>query len=309
MTRAPVSQTVGPTAIATAVLMSAMWGANVVGTKITLEAIPPIWNAFWRMALGLPILMLWARAGGVDLWPERRDWRPLMLLSSLFSIQIIVLNISIQLTSAAYSAVLVNAAPILTNVIAHYYVPDDRLSRMRVLGLAIAFAGVFSVLSGKPETRLAPAPLLGNILALVTAALIGVRMVYTQRLVQSLNSTKTIVWQVTLAIPVFVLTALYFEPLPVAAEITPRIAIAMLYCGVGVVGIAFILWVRLLEKHPPGLISVFVFGTPLFGVWFSALLFDEKISPTLGVGVAAVAIGVLLVTIEKRLARTRQPVT
>ncbi len=305
MTRRPSAEPVGAVAIATAVLMSAMWGANVVGTKITLEAFPPIWNAFWRMALGLPILLLWARAGGVDLRPEPSQWRPLVLLSGLFSIQIILLNVSIQLTSAAYSAVLVNAAPILTNVIAHYYVPDDKLSKMRALGLAIAFAGVFSVLSGRPETRLAPAPMLGNILALVTAALIGVRMVYTQRLVQDLNSTKTIVWQVTMAIPVFVLTGAVFEGAPVAGQVTPQIAAAMLYCGSGVVGIAFILWVRLLEKHPPGLISVFVFGTPLFGVVFSAIVFGERISPTLGLGVAAVALGVLLVTLEKRLAAGR----
>lgn len=301
MTNRLAATSIRPAAIATAVGISAMWGANVVGTKITLEAVPPIWNAFWRMALGLPCLLLWARAGGVELWPKQRDWRLLMQLSALFSVQIILLNVSIQLTSAAYSSVLINASPILTNVIAHYFVPDDRLSRLRVLGLTIAFAGVFSVLSGRPEARLAPAPLLGNLLSLLTAALIAVRMVYTQRLVQTLNSTMTIVWQVALATPVFAVTALMFETAPAAADITPRIAIAMLYCGIGVVGIAFILWVRLLAAHPPGLISVFVFGTPLFGVWFSALLFDERISPTLGVGVAAVAVGVLLVTIEKRM--------
>ena len=110
---------------------------------------------------------------------------------------------------------------------------------------------------------------------------------------------------VTMATPVFLLGGWFFEPMPRIEDITPRIVIAMLYCGLGVVGIAFILWVRLLERHPPGLISVFVFGTPLFGVAFSALLFGERISPTLGLGVAAVAVGVLLVTLEKRLTRTQ----
>ena len=93
MTRRAAAEPVGAVAIATAVLMSAMWGANVVGTKITLEVFPPIWNAFWRMALGLPILLLWARAGGVELRPEREQWKPLILLSGLFSVQIILLNI------------------------------------------------------------------------------------------------------------------------------------------------------------------------------------------------------------------------
>ena len=304
MTARTESRQVGAAAVASAVLIAAMWGGNIVGTKITLEAFPPVWNAFFRMLFGLPVLLIWARYDTVRLWPQSGEWRPLMLLGGLFGIQIILLNHSIQLTSAAYSAVLVNASPILTSAIAHFVVPGDRLSRMRMLGLSIAFAGVISVLAGRPEERFAPAPLLGNGLSLVTAALIGVRMVYTQRLVQRMNSTKAIVWQVSFALPVFLAVAALTEPELLVGPATPRVLAAFLYCSWGVVGIAFILWVRLLERHPPGLISVFVFPTPLFGVLFSALLFGERINPALAVGVAAVAAGVLLVTLEKRGSQT-----
>ncbi|MEZ5362226.1 MAG: DMT family transporter [Bryobacterales bacterium] len=286
--------------VLTAVGLSAMWGGNVVGIKITLETLPPVWCAFWRMLIGLPTLWIWARVGGVDLMPKPGEGRPLLLLGGIFGFQIMLLNWSVQLTSAAYSAVLVNAAPILTNVIAHFFVADDRLSKLRVLGLALAFGGVSAVLLGKPDERLATAPLLGNALALATALAIASRMVYTQRLVQGINSTRTIFWQVVFALPLFLIVALLTEE-PLAGPITVRTAAAMAYCSFGVVGIAFIVWVRLLEKYPPGLLSVFVFPMPLFGVLFSALIFRESISPSLAAGVALVAIGILIVTLEKRV--------
>ena len=285
--------------VATAVLLSAMWGGNVVAIKITLETFPPVWCAFWRMLIGLPVLWVWARMGGVDLWPRAGEWRPLLVLGGVFGLQIMLLNWSVNLTSAAYSAVLVNAAPIFTNAIAHFVVPDDRLSKLRMLGLALAFTGVSAVLLGRPDERLATAPLLGNALAVATALAIGARMVYTQRLVQAVNSTRTIFWQVVLALPLFFIVALATEQ-PLAGPLTLRTAGAMAYCSFGVVGIAFIVWVRLLEKYPPGLLSVFVFPMPLFGVLFSALIYAERIGPILALGVALVAVGILIVTGEKR---------
>jgi drug/metabolite transporter (DMT)-like permease len=284
-------------------LLSAIWGGNVVAIKITLETFPPVWCAFWRMLIGLPVLWAWARMGGVDLRPAPGEWRPLMILGAVFGFQIMLLNWSVSLTSAAYSAVLVNAAPIFTNAIAHFVVPDDRLSKLRMLGLAVAFSGVSAVLLGRPDERLASAPLLGNALAVATALAIAARMVYTQRLVQAVNSTRTIFWQVVFSLPLFLAVALATER-PLAGPPTVRTAAAMAYCSFAVVGVAFIVWVRLLEKYPPGLLSVFVFPMPLFGVLFSALIYAERVSPSLAAGVALVALGILIVTGEKRLRST-----
>ena len=48
--RAP--QKPGAAAMATALLLSAMWGLNIVGIKVALATFPPAWNAFWRALLG-----------------------------------------------------------------------------------------------------------------------------------------------------------------------------------------------------------------------------------------------------------------
>jgi len=73
-----------------------------------------------------------------------------------------------------------------------------------------------------------------------------------------------------------------------------------MYCSVGVVGGAFVLWASLLRNNPAGLLTVFVFPTPLFGVLFSSLIFGELLSAELVVGVLGVALGILVVSLDRR---------
>ena len=286
-------------AIATALLLSAMWGLNIVGIKVALAAFPPIWSAFWRVLLGWPVLWLWARAGRIDLKPGPDEIRPLAFLGAFFAIQIILLNTSIDWTSAAYASVLLNAAPVYINLIAHFVVPGDRLSGQRLIGLTLAFCGVGFVMLGRPDASLAPRPALGNVLAALTAVIIACRMIYTKQLVQAIDSTKAMFWQVGFSIPIFLVCATLTEPMLVG-PLTLGPVLSWLYCSFGVVGVAFILWVRLLKSNSPGLLSVFVFPTPIFGVLFSALIFAERVSSDLVIGVLGVAFGILLVTLEGR---------
>lgn len=67
--------------MATALLLSAMWGLNIVGIKVALATFPPAWNAFWRALLGWPVLWAWARHGRVRLKLLPGETRPLVLLA------------------------------------------------------------------------------------------------------------------------------------------------------------------------------------------------------------------------------------
>ena len=278
-------------AVATALLLSAMWGLNIVGIKVSLAAFSPIWNAFWRVVVGWPVLWIWARAGRVRLRLGQGEAKPMLCLAALFTVQISMLNTSIDWTSAAFAAVLLNAAPVFINLIAHFAVPGDRLSLRRLAGLALAFGGVAVALLGRPDVTLAPRPLPGNALATATAAVIASRMVYTQRLVQSMSPVKVMVWQCGLSIPMFLAFAAATEPMLVG-PLTTGPVLAWLYCSVGIVGVGFVMWTRLLRDNSPGLLSVFVFPTPLFD--------GETLSAELVIGVLGVALGILVVSLERR---------
>jgi drug/metabolite transporter (DMT)-like permease len=216
-------------------------------------------------------------------------------------VQISLLNHGVNLTSAAYAVVLINSHPIFTNILAHYFIPGDRLSWMRIVGLTIAFAGISCIFLGKPEARLAPHPYWGNAIAVVSAFFVGVRSIATKRAVQRIDGTRAIFWTLIISLPMFFAMAWGFET-PTIAPLTWGPALAILYQGVVVAGVCFILWTRLLRDYPPGILSVFAFPTPVFGVLFSALAFSEALPATFLIGAGAVVTGILIVARQPRRA-------
>jgi drug/metabolite transporter (DMT)-like permease len=291
----PKIEHIGWSSAIVALWVSALWGGNVVALKVGLATVPPLWSAFWRFLSGAVAVVVWAKAVGISLKPRPEERGPLTILGVLFTLQITGLNVGVNSTSPAYAVVLLNSHPIFTNLIGHFFVPEDRLSRRRVFGLAIAFAGICYLAAGRPDAHLAPNPILGNVIVVVSASLLAARMVYTQRLVQTIEPVRPVVWQMLFSLPVFAATALWLEP-PTLRSLTPEPVLALLYQGVAIGGLCFVVWTRLLQRHSPGSLSVFGFSVPVFGVLLSALIFGEAITGRVLIGMAAVAAGIIIVT-------------
>jgi drug/metabolite transporter (DMT)-like permease len=278
-----------------ALCISALWGGNVVALKVGLATVPPLWSAFWRFLVAFVAVVVWAKSVGIPLKPRPGERWPLGILGFLFTLQITGLNLGVNATSPAYAVILLNSHPIFTNLISHFWVPEDRLSRQRVAGLAIAFGGICYLALGRPDAHLAPHPVLGNVIVVASAVLLAARMVYTQRLVQTIEPVRPVVWQMLLSLPVFLATALWLEP-PTLQPVTATPVLAILYQGVAIGGFCFVVWTRLLRRHSPGSLSVFGFSVPVFGVLLSAFIFGETITGRVIAGMLAVTVGIVIVT-------------
>ena len=57
---APGGEPIGPRTFLLAVLVSVLWGGNLVSIRVGVDSIPPLWSAFWRMAVGVVVVTGWA---------------------------------------------------------------------------------------------------------------------------------------------------------------------------------------------------------------------------------------------------------
>jgi len=288
-------QAIGWTTALIALGVCFLRGGNQVALKFGLTGFAPFSTAFLRMLVGAAAVGLWGLLRGADLRVLPDERRSLLQLTLLFLVQISVLHIGADYTSPAYATILINANPIFANLIAHFVVPEDRLSPIRVLGLAFAFIGVVIVSLGRPDAALASNPVFGNLAVLFSAILVAARLVYTQRLVQRIEPTKLVFWQMVLSLPGFALAA-WFVGEGMRGDITWQAITGVLYQGAVVSGLTFMVWATLLQKHSPGSLSVFSFTVPIFGVLLSSWLFGEALTPRLILGVLAVTGGITLAT-------------
>src|SRR5262245_32415798 len=199
---------------AMAVLISMLWGANTVVIKMGLEDAPPLRLACMRFVLGGVVICLWAWATGrfAGFRVEPAEWRPLVVLGLLFSVQMAATNVGTWLTSAAHASVLLNLYAVHTVVLAHFLVPGDRLTLRRLAGVLVAYAGTVMLFwrhgdAGSPT-------LLGDVVMFVSGLILAERTVYLVRAVHQLDAVKLLLSQAAMGTAVFLVTSTIFETQP-----------------------------------------------------------------------------------------------
>jgi drug/metabolite transporter (DMT)-like permease len=277
--------------------MALLWGGNTVAVKIGLAGIPPLALAGIRFFLGGATVLVWAVAAKHGLGLEREHRVPLGLLAALFLVQIACLNFGVKYTLASRSALFLATYPFWTALLAHFFVPGERLQPHTAAGLALAFSGLI-LLFGEGLLTHVGSPV-GDGFALASGFLLGVRMVYTKRLTAGVHPIKLLVWQSALSVPAFLLLSLLFEH-PSAPVLTLTVSGAILYQGIVVAGLCFIIQTTLIHRYSPSVVTAFGFATPVFGVLFSALILGEPVTPALLASLVLVAIGITVVNRSPR---------
>lgn len=277
-----------------ALLATSLWGGNVVALKIGLDVFPPLWSAWWRFVLGVGVVWLWASIKKIDPRPQPASWPWLLLLGLMFTGQITLLNFGLQFTSPAYGVIILNSHPLFANLVAQLMPSEKRLNTARIAGLLIAFAGVVFLALGRPVASLAPRPQLGNAMLVASSFLLGLRMVYTRWLLREIEPVTALLWQMGVTLPIFLPLAIWLEP-PMLKPLSLRVVLALIYQGVVVAGVCFVIWTALLRRHSAATLVSFSFTIPLFGMVFSWLVLGEPLDSRLLTAAAAVIVGTSLV--------------
>jgi drug/metabolite transporter (DMT)-like permease len=210
------------------------------------------------------------------------------------------------MTAASRASVFINTQPIQVAVLAHFFLPGDRLSPRKMAGLAAAFVGVvLVVLSARTDFAEAASWRKGDLVVLLAAFWWAVQTIYAKRLVVKVSPLAITLWQVVLCAFVTTLLSLVLEPWA-AWHVTGRLAMALLYVSVGVTTAGWALWFYVLREVEASVATTFLFAIPIIGVLAGWLLLNEPVGIGLLGGAILVAIGILLVTVP---VLTRRPVT
>ncbi len=283
--------------IALVLLLALLWGGNSVAIKIGLQDIPPLALAGFRFIIGLAAVTGWALFQRVRIKLEPGELVPLIWLSLIFLLQIIALNVGTHYTTSSRSIVLNSTYPLFTTLFAHFMLQGDRLTVPKSLGILLAFGGV--TFTFMESMNLASREyLLGDAIVLASGALLGLRVVATKRLVQSIHPYRLLIWSMLFSLPCFFLLSLIFEQ-GWEYQVSLSSVAAILYQGLVVAGFCFVAWTSVLQFYKASRLVVLFFATPLFGVLLSRLLLDEPLGLELIAGAVLVAAGIYLVNRTK----------
>lgn len=285
ITRQPLTARAG----ALALLLSTLWAGNPVANKAGLDDAGPMRLGWLRFAIGGVVVLIYAVATRQSFRVLRHEWVPLALLGTLFTVQLAFMNIGQDFSTAGHAVVVTSTFPLWTGVFAHFFVPGDRMSRSRTLGTLVAYSGVIAVFY-KGFADSSSDFLVGDLLLLGSAVLLGGRQVYLSQLGQGIAQHKLLISQGVFGVTTFVIASLIFES-DEAFVVTTRLVVALLYTGVLIAGLGFIGQTWLLKRYLPSRVTVISLSQPIFGVLFSWWILGESVGGELYIGAALVVVG------------------
>src|SRR3954470_24135921 len=123
-------------------VLCGIWGSTWLFIKLGLEDLPPITFAAIRFVLAALILTAIIVARGVR-WPRRRnDWLLIAIVGILqFSLNYGLVFWGEQHIPSGLAAVLQSTFPAFGLVIAHFYLPQERITALKVVGVLMGTAG------------------------------------------------------------------------------------------------------------------------------------------------------------------------
>lgn len=291
------------------IVLGIIWGGSFMGAKLALVGLGPMTVAALRLIIATSILVSFAYIfrNGLPKWKtgtDKRIWLHILGMG-LFTnaIPFTLLNWGQLRVSSGFAGISMAVVPLLILPLAHFLVPGDLMSRRKILGFIIGFAGVVilvgpSSFMGTSDDPLEPYARLACIGA---ACCYAIGSIITRRCppvgLLSYAAAGLLVGTIGM-VPV----ALYFEGIP-ALPGTQAI-LGIIYLGLFPTALATIMLVHLINQAGPSFMSLVNYQVPVWAVAFGVIFLGEALPASFLGALALILVGMGISQWKRRNGKT-----
>ena len=275
-------------------LLSAIWGSSFALIKVALDAgVPPVQVALARCLFGAVALWAVCAAQGASVPRDRRTWGHAAVVALLLnSVPFTLLAFGESKVDSVLAGVLNATTPLTTLAFALLVVPGEKVTRTRLAGLLLGFAGVLVLLGvwrGLDGDLLA-----GGLACLAATTCYGAGFAYTRRFFSGgpHRASALSAVQITCATVQLGLVAPVISGPP--AWPGAHAFLALLVLGAAGTGYAYVLNLDLIREAGATVAATVTYVTPLWSTALGALLLAEPVGWNTFAGGAVVIGGILL---------------
>lgn len=269
-------------------------GLNQALVKLVNAGFSPVFQVGLRSACAfLPVLLyaLWTRK---RLTVSDGTLGPGILLGILFSAEFCLLFVALDLTTVSRASLFFYTMPLWVAAGAHFLIEGERLSGRRILGLATAFAGIALALLANDGGRSPAAHWQGDLLALLGAfCWAGIALLARTTRLRETSAEMNLLYQ--LAVSAIIVIPLAYWLGDTVREPTAAIYGMFAFQVIVIVAIGFVVWFWILSVYPATSMASFSLLTPVFGIFFGWLIFDDALTLSFVAALLLVGVGLVLV--------------
>jgi drug/metabolite transporter (DMT)-like permease len=277
-----------------------VWGSTWIFIKLGLRDLPPISFAGIRFVIAASALLLYAAVLRIPLPRGREQWRFLAVSGLLsFTINYGTLFWGEQYVSSGLAALLQATIPLFGLLVAHVYLPQERISAVKVAGVLLGLAGVGIIFSDQMSAG-GPQAFWGSAAIVLGAASVAWGNVLVKARGMAIPPATLAAGQMLCGLVPLVVAGFVLEGAPWSFRWTPLAWVCLLYLALVGSALAFLLYYWLLRHMAVTSMMLIALVTPVTAVLIGAAVLDEAVSGRLAAGGAAILAGVGLIVLRRR---------
>ena len=270
--------------------MSVIWGIPYLLIKVAVDDVSPVMLVFARCVVGAALLLPWTIAKG-QLRPVLRHWRALLLFTLLeMAGPWFLIAYAERSLSSSLTGLLIAGVPFVAALAALLVGEEERLTAVRIVGMAIGVVGI-GVLLGLDVEGAQLLPLLAIGLVLVGYA--AGPLVVTRALPEVPGVAAS---AVALAVTAVVYAPFAVPRLDELGDASPPALFSLAGLGAVCTALALALFFALIREVGPQRALVITFVNPAVAVLLGVALLGEPFTLGIALGLPLVLVGCVLAT-------------
>ncbi|HEX4900577.1 MAG TPA: EamA family transporter [Pyrinomonadaceae bacterium] len=258
-------------------LLCCIWGSTWLFIKLGLEDLPPFTFAGIRFVIAVAILAAIVALRRLSLPKTPRDWLLLVISGILaFCVNYGLLFWGEQYISSGLAAVLQSTIPAFGLVIAHFYLPGEKMTPLKILGVVLGVIGVAVIFSN--QLAVAGPRALAGCAALVVSS---IGAAYSNVLVKTygkhLDPAILAGGQMFFGLIPLLLIGIPWEGSPLNFHWTPTALVALFYLAIVGSVVAFLLYYWLVQNMDVTKTMLIALVTPVVAVTLGMLVLNEEL--------------------------------
>jgi drug/metabolite transporter (DMT)-like permease len=275
------------------IVLGALWGSVFLWIKTAQQEIGPLTIVAFRVIIALVSFVIIFAFLKRKL-PLRQNWKVFVVLSLLnIVIPFTLITWSQRYISSGMSSILNSTSTLFTLMLAHWLVPDDRLTSAKTIGLVLGFAGVVLLMSDQVQSG-QTTTLAGQAAMLISALTYSLGTIFARRKAHNIAPEMIAMGQA-------VFGGLLMVPLAVSLEAPfqiPRLPLtwlSLIWLGLLCTCLSHMMYFSLLKSVGPTRTQMVTYVIVFFAVALGVIFLGEMPDWRFFAGGALVISGILIV--------------
>ena len=255
------------------IILILLWGTAFMLVSISVRSIDPLTTVTGRLVLAALIMLVITYASGQRLPFSWQAWATFTVLGILGnSLPFFLITWGQQTVSSAMAGMLMATMPLITMVLAHYSLGDEKLNRFKLIGFGVGISGVILLLG--PVFEGGRLSIISSFAIFMAAVCYATNSILIRKLPgygPLVGACGVLIMAAVISVPLWIIDDSNY------ANASWESIVSVIWLGIGPTAMATIVLFKVIERAGPTFLSTINYLIPVVAFFCGAWLLAEPV--------------------------------